>query len=149
MDRPRLIRGLRIAVSAVFGILCVLLIMLWVRSYWVSDRIHVPTFGSQSLTSVRGTFSVSVGRETFQGWGWEWTSTTVKLMMPVVGPGRSWSYHSDQLHTYLVFPHRFLVLIFAILAAVPWVRWKFSLRTLLVATTIIAVVLGLVVWMSR
>ena len=39
MDRPRLIRGLRIALSAVFGILCLLLIVLWVRSYWVAQMI--------------------------------------------------------------------------------------------------------------
>jgi hypothetical protein len=149
MDRPRLIRGLKITVSAVFGVLCVLLILLWVRSYSVSDRIHVPRFGSQTLTSVRGTFSVSLGSETFQGWGWEWKSTPVELMMPVGGPGRSWSYHSDQLHAYLVFPHRFVVLVFAVLAALPWLHWRFSLRTLLIATTLIAVVLGAVMWSMR
>jgi hypothetical protein len=33
MDRPRLIRGLRIAVSAVCGVLWLLLIVLWTRRY--------------------------------------------------------------------------------------------------------------------
>src|SRR6476620_3597226 len=33
------------------------------------------------------------------------------------------------------------------LAFAPWMRWHFSLRTLLIATTLVAVVLGLVMWM--
>src|SRR5262245_34023427 len=33
MIRPRLIRGLRIAWSAWWGVLCVLLLVLWVRSF--------------------------------------------------------------------------------------------------------------------
>lgn len=35
-----------------------------------------------------------------------------------------------------------------ILAALPWIRWNFSLRTLLIATTVIAALLGLVVWLK-
>src|SRR5262245_34568802 len=38
MDRPPLIRGLRIAWSAGCGIVCVLQIVLWVRSYWRADK---------------------------------------------------------------------------------------------------------------
>jgi hypothetical protein len=45
----------------------------------------------------------------------------------------------------LVFPHRILVLIFALLAASPWVRYRFTLRTMLIATTLIAVVLAAIV----
>ncbi len=30
-----------------------------------------------------------------------------------------------------------------------WTDWRFSLRTLLIATTLVAVVLGLIVWLSR
>jgi hypothetical protein len=41
-----------------------------------------------------------------------------------------------------------LVLIAVGLSAAPWIRRTFSLRTLLIATTLIAVVLGLVVWSS-
>ena len=33
------------------------------------------------------------------------------------------------------------------LAAAPWLRWRFSLRTLLIATTLVALLLGLFVWM--
>jgi hypothetical protein len=45
-------------------------------------------------------------------------------------------------------PHWFVALLFAALAALPWIRPTFSLRTLLIATTLIAVLLGLVAWAS-
>ena len=41
MTRPRLIRGLRIAWSVWWGILFVLLIVLWVRSYWRMDIVAI------------------------------------------------------------------------------------------------------------
>jgi hypothetical protein len=39
----------------------------------------------------------------------------------------------------------------AIVAALSWLQWsrQFSLRTLLIATTLVAVVLGLVVWLKH
>ena len=46
-------------------------------------------------------------------------------------------------------PYWFLTLFSAALAAAPWLRWRFSLRTLLLAITLIAVVLGLIVWSIR
>jgi len=49
-------------------------------------------------------------------------------------------------------PHWFLIALSATFAAVPWIRQlklRFSLRTLLVATTLIAVVLGLITYAAR
>jgi hypothetical protein len=48
--------------------------------------------------------------------------------------------------------HWLVVLITLVIAAVPWIsRWqfRFSLRALLIATTLVAVVLGIIVWMTR
>ena len=47
--------------------------------------------------------------------------------------------------------HPISLLAICLLAALPWPRWpkRFSLRTLLIATTLVAVVLGLVVWPLR
>jgi hypothetical protein len=38
-----------------------------------------------------------------------------------------------------------------LMSAVPWIRWsnRFSLRTLLIVTMLVAVVLGLAVWAAR
>jgi hypothetical protein len=48
----------------------------------------------------------------------------------------------------IMVPHWFPTMAIAILAAIPWLRWskRFSLRALLIATTLVALVLGLVVW---
>ena len=53
---------------------------------------------------------------------------------------------------YAVAPHWLPVLIAAMFAMLPWLPWwslRFSLRTLLVASTLVAVVLGLVVYVIR
>jgi hypothetical protein len=42
------------------------------------------------------------------------------------------------------------LMIFALgIAAVPWLRWRFSLSTLLIGMTVLAVVLGLLAWAMR
>jgi hypothetical protein len=46
----------------------------------------------------------------------------------------------------LVFPHLFGVLTACAIGSLPWLR--FSLRTLLIATTLVAVVLGMIVWLG-
>jgi hypothetical protein len=45
----------------------------------------------------------------------------------------------------------FLCLLVVFFAAIPWIHWtlRFSLRTLLITTTLIAVVLGLIVYAVR
>ena len=84
MNRPRLIRGLRIAWTAWWGILCVLLVEACIRYSMTPQHLNIPYW------------------------------------IPI--------------------------LLTALLAIVPWFPWKFSLRTLLIATALIAVLLGLVVW---
>jgi hypothetical protein len=59
--------------------------------------------------------------------------------------GRSWAANC----TGVMVPHWFGVLIFVNLASLPWLRWRFSLRTLLIATTLVAVALGLAVYATR
>jgi hypothetical protein len=43
----------------------------------------------------------------------------------------------------------FLVAALATLAAFPWLTWRFSLRTLLIVTTIAVVGVGCIVWAAR
>ena len=50
-----------------------------------------------------------------------------------------------------VVPYYFPFLLTSSLSLAPWVRYlpgRFSLRTLLIATTLVAVVLGLIVWLG-
>jgi hypothetical protein len=48
-------------------------------------------------------------------------------------------------------PYWFIVLVTAAFSVAPWIQWskRFSLRTLLIAMTLVAVVLGLVVWAMK
>jgi hypothetical protein len=52
---------------------------------------------------------------------------------------------------FVMMPTWFPVTVAAILAVTPWIRSskRFGLRTLLIATTLVALVLGIIVWKSR
>ena len=83
--------------------------------------------------------------------------------------GDKWYYHRTEVDPFRVkkfwiklevpnghrgihFPHWLTVLVCCAVSGVPWLGYvprRFSLSTLLVATTLVAVVLGLVVWLSR
>jgi hypothetical protein len=155
MDRPRLIRGLRIAWSVAWGILCVLLIVFWVRSYGWFDSISVSFNGRHTywLGSIAGEIR-HTKMATSRPHGLQWrtsddpvSETLRREVLPNWSVLGFRSFNSPNGRgTSLTIPHWFPVVILAALAAAPWLRWTFSLRTLLIATTLIAVVLGLVVW---
>jgi hypothetical protein len=128
----------------------VLLIALWVRSYWVLDYIcqcdsnNIMTIvGSQwGLVYVAHFDAYGAYRGTgisYASHGWEYrTHKSYAFNSPV------WEHDSDGINVNL--PHWSYVIVFTLLAAIPWIGklpWQFSLRTLLIATTLIAVVLGL------
>ena len=62
-------------------------------------------------------------------------------------PRPSWVYTSDRYGQYVLFPHWVPALVFAVFAAAIGIRmpYQFSLRTLLILTTIVAAILGLMV----
>ena len=146
MVRPRLIRGLRIAVSAVCGILCVVLVVLWVRSHSHADDVVITLTKTYQLElqSVPGrcigfiAYAPSRPISSFA----RYMSTTPEgaehaaLKHGVLGG--DWT-----MNTVWV-AHWLLAAIFSLIGIAPWARRaRFSLRTLLIATTLIAVVLGL------
>jgi hypothetical protein len=49
----------------------------------------------------------------------------------------------------LYLPYWFLVGASVAMATASWLTWRFSLRTLLIATTLVTVLLGLVVWAAN
>jgi hypothetical protein len=58
-------------------------------------------------------------------------------------------FHYDAGNSNAAVPFWFLVAVAAALSIAPWLRFRFSLRTLLIAMTLFAVVLGLIVWPRR
>jgi hypothetical protein len=145
MTRPRLIRGLRIAWSVAWGILCVLLVVLWVRSYSWVDTAGGPIYADYEfgVSSLFGTVGISVAKNN-SAWG-----LITQPMDELWGnSSRIWGKFICKSDT-IAAPHWCLILLSGTLASAPWVRSRFSLRSLLIATTLIAVVLGLAVWSAR
>jgi hypothetical protein len=161
-------RKLRIAWSLLCGILCLLLIALWVRSYSRWDQLAGIWFANNSvlIMSVRGTvyggYSTTDGRRT-----WSWSSFTNPrlsnapqfpdgMIIADIGPN---ALRGIELNLgpmgfgtgfqSVLAPHWFLVMVSFTLAGIAWLPWRFSLRTLLIAMTLVAVGLGLAVYAAR
>ena len=76
----------------------------------------------------------------------EWRWRVRSPSESVAGRGVYWAINVlDAPFPYVCFPHWFPVLLFALLAAAPWIKWRFSVRTLLIATGLVAVILGVAV----
>jgi hypothetical protein len=170
-------RKLRIAWSVAWGVFSLLLIALWVRSYTYWDRPHGP-FGpwhSFYLNSIRGHLFLNIMPEKNSTWAWmtipatsltdteargeEFSATfPVSAGVPQTIYRFQFQWEIDMLGVgvvktpsvrYVAMPYWFLVALIAVTAAVPWLPWRFSLRTLLIAMTLIAVVLGAIVYALR
>jgi hypothetical protein len=143
-------RKLRIAWSVAWGIVAVLLIALWVRSYWWVDLAFFKV-GNDVLVlagSMPGAIDINIVPEESIPLGMyhqpsdEWMRAQGRRKRP--------GFLIDS-HAILA-PYWFWLLMPAIVAAIPWLPWwssRFSLRTLLIAMTLVAVGLGLIVWLAR
>ena len=126
-------RKLRIAWSVAWGVACLLLIALWVRSYsWLDACAGF----SHSVAAYHGSLYIDTG---WAGHG----PVIVRNLGPV-----------DIISDYEAAPTRgdttipiWLFLILGLASGIaPWLPWHFSLRTLLIATTLVAILLGLIVY---
>ena len=141
-------RKLRIAWSVGCGIHCLLLIALWVRSYNVRDVLsRLKVSGDvKHFTALRSNWgridlvhfptTNELGRVAIHDW---------KLSRHTPEPQVE-AYTFEFTKTVMSFraPYYFIVSIVAVVGAIPWVRWRFRLRTLLIVTTLIAVGLGII-----
>jgi hypothetical protein len=137
-------RKLRIAWSVWCGISCVLLIAFWVRSYWRTDAIwRISPNGEFVVTSAPGTIDMMLNDYTpvqdELGWYYQAHEPVVPYQ------GLRWELSDGRL----AIPIWFFCISMAAISTAPWLRRRFSLRTLLIATTLVAVVLGLIVWAVR
>jgi hypothetical protein len=159
MDRPRMVRFLRIAVSAVFLTLCLVFVVLWVRCYWLIDTLWGPATnnGQIAIVSIQGQLFLGnnyAGR--YPSWSrqsgilyskWRSIWTVLFPRRDVFG----FALVADSNNLGITIPYWLAVLSTATVGCLPWARWskRFSLRTLLMATTIFAVVLGMAVYGIR
>jgi hypothetical protein len=150
MERSSVTRYLRIAVTALSLTACVPLIALWVRSYSRLDYI-------QGLRGNVGEFHIGSERGRV---GCIWPTSPLSILNVerwqfgsespdrTTFPGVLGFYYGDLVLglSGIILPYWFIVLMPAATAISPWLPWsrRFSLRTLLIATTLVAVALGIV-----
>jgi hypothetical protein len=152
-------RKLRITWTVLCGIACVLLIVLWVRSYQRTDYVCTPLNRNQGVWGQFVLGMIGIGTTVYPPPESKMTTTELNTedMKFAVNRWRSlypygFGVRSTANSRIVMFPFWLAVVCSAAFATGPWIRqlsWRFSLRTLLIATTIIAVVLGLVVYLAR
>jgi hypothetical protein len=148
----RFLLYLRFGFSATCGLASVLICVLWVRSYWWYEsfcyRGPKEAVGVESAWGTIWLYRNSSPDRT-RGIGWYLSryerSPFDKPYATVLG--FDWRWESDVFWVGL--PHWLPATALVALAALPWTRWRFSLRTLLIATTLVAVVLGFIVAVLR
>jgi hypothetical protein len=139
-------RKLRIAWSVVCGILCLLLTALWVRSYLRWDVVCQDKWAAFiAVSSSRGYVQLVAADNPLQSQAQGWTISRRPLLIRFprfkTNTGFAWSATPNAMS--LTVPHWLLVLCCLLLSTTPWIHWRFSLRTLLIATALVAGVLGL------
>jgi hypothetical protein len=122
------------------------LAVLWVRSYWWNEyrEFTTPTYRFE-IWSHDGTLAV-VQRTRI------WISLEFLIeypddMMPALTEqtrlGIGW-YYSDYF-AGLSFAYWLLIPLCAMMGAVPWFTWRYSLRTFLLSLTLLALALGIII----
>lgn len=156
-------RNLRIAVSSCFGVLTVAFAVWWLRSYWWNDAVIVPIPGHRAIAvdSGRGYLTTRIfnyaGAPSSQGPKFSKQSTAINVT----------NVSGQATNSRFALPYRFMwhfggltqpfwapFIACLCVAVIPWLRQltmskSFSLRALFIATTLLAVVLGLAMWAVR
>jgi hypothetical protein len=147
----RRFRKLRIAWSVAWGLLAVLLMGLWARSYTWEDGIGGTITNERVLQiwSVAGRVFFSTFAANKRPWTIVHLSREELLSMAKAqGLKLETRYCGFTEHGFLL-PHCFMIALSVIFAALPWLTLRFSLRTMLIGTTLFALVLGTIVWITR
>ena len=127
---------LQVILSVVFATLAVTFSALWVRSYLVHETI-VKTVGNHTYYSVihRGRMHLGISRPFPSEVKWETRMRGQIINIPGWPSTVKWTRPGTVRYWYFV-------LATALLAASPWMRARYSLRTLLIVTTVAAVAIG-------
>jgi hypothetical protein len=155
-------RKLRIAYSAICTTICLLLMVLWVRSYWWITNIQMPPVASRTLQC-----ALYPGRMFVRSYPLRTQSDRAHWITDFSNIHRSQPRYIQKLDastfprlglkfndwrpgsTYVCFPYWFAIVVVGAISVVPWLRWRFSLRTLLVGMTVVAAILGAVFYAAN
>jgi len=151
-------RKLRIGWSVGWGVAAMLLCVLWVRSYYVADVYGIDAKSRIALCKGELAYCAilpGVGLSTQVGYRTHVPTAGVYVSNEWRFGKKTWNaiavYGSvlQSAMNYIVVRMPALVAASALMAIAPFapLSIRFSLRTLLIATTLVAVVLGLIVWL--
>jgi hypothetical protein len=143
-------RKLRIAWSVAWGIMAAASVFAWIRTqYWI-DNLVVPISHSRFLVigTEQNRFGIGLSDESPNGawclykwpiaeWRAELGAGTTERSITI--PLCAYAFHGKTI------PYWPSLLLSAVIATCPWVK-RFSLRTLLIAMTLVAVILGAIVF---
>jgi hypothetical protein len=148
-------RKLRIAWSVFWGLAAVFLIVLCVRSYFIRDTAWLPTSKiSVEMNSLCGRVVLVFPVDAYM------LGNQFKTFHAKINRGDTSRFQNSILRIVVIrqlnlteigIPFWCLILACVALVAAPWLQYqrKFSLRTLVIFTTLVAVGLGLMVWVTR
>jgi hypothetical protein len=145
MDRARSFHVLRIVASILCLVACVFLTGMWARSYTTYDWLVGPLPQSWVIqASTRpGGFSLVVSGPAFRVKLWELSSYSIQADQAPPPVIFNWGTTQGRFHVSM--PYLFLIPIFGTLGIVLGVRsYQFSLRTLLIGMTLVAISLGVI-----
>ena len=155
MDKQAAIRRVRIAVSVFFGVLTVALCVLWVRSYWYVDTVSVTSKSGARLRSVMsgcGVLCINDWSPAYRRWaGGVWKREIMPVQERWIARFRDtpkFQFDRSADGWGIDLPYWLFVMSAGVASAMPGMQSRFSLRTMLIATTLVAVVLGLGVWIA-
>ncbi len=153
------LRKLRIAFSVTCLIACALLIVMWVRSYsalesWLCWSLHIQSAHGKITVFETDIPAIAVIRQldpTFNGYSkisFNRITPSVEPRLTLAIAGTNNAIVCINYHHFCVIPFWLAVSVTAVLPIPSWIKclWRFSLRTLLIAMTLVALVLGLIVW---
>jgi hypothetical protein len=146
-------RKLRIAFSAVCGVLCLLLVALWIRTHFAIDNINGQLTRSQGLgiTSRNGGIGLVIVKGNLAQWSVRSFPANEQIQIDYEKALGFIHYQSATNQFRVRLPYASLVVFCAACTALPWIRWskQFSMRTVLIVITLIALALGLIITTTR
>jgi hypothetical protein len=154
-------RRLRIAVSVFCTILCAILITIWNLEAGTAAYGHFPGVSRFVITSycfgetlwddtvaAHVEFGLQAANDS------QWRVARFRGVGGELPEGFGFTVYAGESAITVHAPHWFFALLCAAVAAIPWtpsVTWtrRFSLRTMLIATTLIALTFGMVLYLIR
>jgi hypothetical protein len=149
---PKLLLSIRIALSSFGGVLCLLIIGWWVRSYSWADGgfIAIGPWHHVQYAAGGGRMCVWFEHKPLNKRFIHW-SRPITERTPPNDENRIPPFDLAFWPTFarLYTAHWLLAVVALSLAVVPWCPKRFSLRSLLVTTAAIAAITGLIAWVDR